>query len=901
MSGESLGKASLDLSVGLAKFKREMGEARSESDRVEDALQAVASVARVAEIELNRVKMDAATGAKSSAIADRIEHSVSAVGRAAMDANRHLEQVKLDASQAAISEVAATGIVNALDRIGDEADKTKRKLGELTVAEFTALNQRRAGPVRTTGAGVGPFGSGFGRIGLLGTAIGLGAVTAPAAAPAAVGLLAGIPALGAGAAGAIGTLVLAFQGLGKAIGGDKDAFDKLQPAQKQFVQTIRSMSDWVGRLKETASVNVFPGLTEGLKAAFSPQTTALITRSVAEFGQALGQAGAQWGRYFGSAKFQQSFGPIMQAGARNLGVLSDAALNLFDALGVLGRAATPLVNWITDSIDKGAQLASSWLRAQDATGALAGAMSEAQSSLRLVGGLLVAAGRAVAALGRALYPVAKHAVKALTDGLNALAGIINRNRGAIREIASAFLTGIVAAVKVAVAGVRLFNSALEHFVGNKASVITAITLIGGAIALALGPGAVAIAGAILAVGLIVKHWTTVAVFFRTLAIEIKAGMEWLWDHLKIGAIQAALDVVEPFSHLPGKFGEWARRAKDAMQAELKTIHPPNMDWSGAAAQAGAKSGSSWGDAFSGQAMASLSKVAAAFDAWQAGQQQNALNSLAKQGFTTDLITGKKIPTTPAAKTAAPIIPASTDVFGTPPPFDTKGAKKKPKADTSFELPFALRLAEVKAAVTKSTGDDLRVAERISTYIKGLIASHKLVGEKLIGAYQELATVTSQIAAAAQEAADKLKQFTVPLRLQVAEAKFEALGQEGNVRAVLRKIKAAAMHALKSGKLSLEGQLEAWQTIAQVNEQLKQTTKTKTDVIKANEREFLASFNDLLGGFASNFQTSSPQTDTHLYEMKHEQRRQTGYLRDMVSRTAFPDTGYKAATAGAIAG
>lgn len=895
MAGE-LGKASLDLSVDLPRFKREMGQAKDSSEGVEHALEAVASVARVAEIELNRVKMDAAQGARSSAIADRIERSIGNVGHAAMEAHRHLEQVKLDAAQAAETEAAGTVIDHTLNDITDNADQARRALERLRLAGVAIGDGGRRGrAVRTTGAGVGPFGSGFGRVGLLGTAIGVGAVTAPAAGPAALGLLAAIPALGAGAAGVIGTLVLAFKGLGKAIGGDKKAFDELEPAQQAFVQRIRSMQGWLGKLKETAASNLFPGLTAGLTAAFSPGTTALITRSVAQFGQAIGQAGAQWGRYFGSSQFQQSFGPLMQAGARNLGVIADAALHLFDALGVLGRAAIPLTNWITDSIDKGAQLASTWLRAQDASGALARGMTEAQSSIRLVGGLLVAAGRAVFALGEALYPVAKQAVKALTDGLNGLAGIIQRNQGAIREIVGAVLTGLVSAVKVAVEAVRLLNTGISHIVGSRAPTVTAILAIAAALAfLATSNPFTAIAlGAVLAVGLIVRHWSQLKTFFGQLLTFLQDGFNATWTIIKGGAQAAAgtiltvitgavRGVLEGLSHLPFGMGGPFKKALNG----LKSV---TTDWIAQGTATMKQGGEMWGKAFG--------------DAFHKTAIQKFLDAFGTVMDQLAALSAGKIPG--AGKPAKP--PAATPVFGTPPPF-TKNVPSTGSGtpSTSFELPFSLRLQQAKANVTASTNDDLRVAERISTYIKGLIAHHKLAGEKLISAYEALAGVTSTIAAAAQAAADKVRSFTVPLRLQVAQAKFEALGQAGNVRDVLLKIKAAAMAALKSGKLSLQAQLDAWNTIAQVNGQLKQTTVDKAAAVRANEAQFVTDM-AALQKFRGNTEPAGGQgistgmLETQGHEQTSELRRQSGLLARALERGAYPATGYSQATAFAVGG
>ncbi len=469
VEGESLGKAVLDLEANLGEFLRNMEAGERGAGRMESSLESVARIAELSEKALNRVKLDAAQATESAAIADRIEGSVGRVGRAAAEASRHLEKVKLDASNAAETTASGDVIDHKLNDITRNANEARRALDRLRLAGVNVGGVGGAAGRRNPGAGVGPFGSGFGRIGLLGAAVGAGTLLGPAAGPGAVGLLGAIPTLAAGGVGALGTLALAFQGVGKAIGGDLKAFKGLEASQKQFVLTVRSLDGWLDKLKQTAGANLFPQLTKALHSALSPETVGAITNAVAEFARAIGQAGVAWGKYFGSQEFQSIFGPLMAAGAHNLTRLSSALLSLFDAVGVIGRAAIPFTNWLTVAADKGAKLADSWLHAKDASGGLAHAMDEAQTSLRLVGGLFASIGRAVFALGRALYPVSKIAVKDLTDGFNELSKIIQRNQQTIREIVGGALAALVSTVKTLTPIVGALARALDsvaHAIGG---------------------------------------------------------------------------------------------------------------------------------------------------------------------------------------------------------------------------------------------------------------------------------------------------------------------------------------------------------------------------------------------------------------------------------------------------
>lgn len=590
MSGE-LGKASLDLTADTSG----LDEGRLSVGRMDDSLDALAAVAKIAEDALASVKMGAGQSAESKVSAEGILSGVRGISEEALVAARELDRVKLGAAQAAETDAVGDSIDRKLNGIGRNADEARRKLDRVKL---------EGGTPGRSGVGVGPFGSGFGRIGLLGTAIGAGVLTAPAAGPAAGGLLAALPTFAAGGVGALGTLALAFDGVTKAIGGDKAAFDKLGPSAKEFTLTIRSLSGWFDKLRETAGASLFPGLTAGLKSALSPGTVAAITQAVKEFGTAIGQAGAMWGRYFGSPEFQSILGPLMQAGAHNFTIIAGAALSLFDALGVLGRAAIPLTTWMTQGIAAGAKLVDNWLHAKDASGQLASGLNEAKTSLQLVGHLIEALGKVVYALGAALYPVAKVAVKDLTDGLNLLAGWITRNQTVIREIVGGALKDLVAVLKTAGTALSDFYKAMKGSLGNSAPIIAGITAIGAAIALFLGPEAVAIAGAIFAAGEIIRHWSAIKTWFSDFGSFLEGIFSGAWTAIKgifdLGIYGVLLEFRILVAGLKSGLG-WIPGIGGKIKAALGAVDGfiDNFRTNGLKdlAKAGDQMGSAWGDSF----------------------------------------------------------------------------------------------------------------------------------------------------------------------------------------------------------------------------------------------------------------------------------------------------------------
>ena len=904
MSGE-LGKASLDLEANLGPFERNVASAKGTSEGLEHSLEALASIADVAKSALNDVKLSGTHAAESRVSAEAILSGVRGISEESLAAAHELDRVKLTETQAVETEASGALIDHVLNSISRNADEAKRKLLEVKLAGGR------------TGVGVGPFGSGFGRVGVLGAAIGVGALTAPAAGPAAIGLLASIPTLAAAGAGALGTLVLAFQGVGKAIGGDKKAFDDLTSAQKQFVLTVRSLDGWFDKLKQTAAQSLFPGLTKGLKAALSPGTVNAIDTAVVQLGHALGQAGAQWGKYFGSHEFQSVFGPLMKSAARNIGVMSDAFLHLFDALGVLARAAIPFTNWLTDSIDKGAKFADTWLHAQDATGRLAGAMREARSSLTLVAKLAGSLLKVIFALGEALYPVAKIAVKDLTSGLDALSGIIHRNQGDIRAIVGGALKVFVEAVKATATGIGVLWHGLESFIGHKATIIAAIAAIGIALALSLGPEAAAITGAIIAIGEIKKHWGTIKKFFVTLGLEILHAFEWLWYQIERGALIAALKIVEPFSHLPGFLGGWARKAKDSMQSALDKLHAPDMNWSDNAARAGEITGQTWADAYEATIAARLAKAK-------------------KQGGVVLHRSGVYVPpvgshhthhhhTAPKPGTHAWYMqnlgydPTQGNVFGSQPPFtknlgSSSGSGSVIPAAVSHLLDLASQQASMASAAKTVAKERQHLRKEIADLDQ---AEHDLeaklkhaTGKQRTQLFHALTSVENKIRDARKKlqsaisGPDRLDFALDKAKLAVEKAKQGSKAWDAAVAAEEKALRAEIRYWDKrahNSKLSAAARDAALKKELGYQKQLNALLKPIKQAAAANEAEFLQAFNDIQGTFAPNAvpDTGNGKTNTHLYDIKNEARQTNRHLAALRGGTRFPASAAGAAAATAV--
>lgn len=119
----------------------------------------------------------------------------------------------------------------------------------------------------------------------------------------------------------------------------------------------------------------------------------------------------------------------------------------------------------------------------------------------------------------------------------------------------------------------------------------------------------------------------------------------------------------------------------------------------------------------------------------------------------------------------------------------------------------------QAALAQIAKDQLTAlfqrAEDASGVLKGLLATGTRVG---------LSSADKTRLAKGIGAEGGRANFNLPISLQLEQARAEALGKP--LTSILEREKKAAERALKSGKLSAQAQIDAWNAIADINDQLK---------------------------------------------------------------------------------
>lgn len=189
------------------------------------------------------------------------------------------------------------------------------------------------------------------------------------------------------------------------------------------------------------------------------------------------------------------------------------------------------------------------------------------------------------------WPAVKGVLDLLKAGWDSVIQVFRDNEPEVRNILNglkALFDGIKVVIETVVAPILkwVFTTALPFYIKTAITVLSTLTT--------------AISG--------------IAGFVEAVAVKFGEFFGWL----KEKSLQAALDMVEPFSHLPGDLGGWARAAKNAINDELakinaqKAIDKVNQqfkDWDASAAgEAGKKAGDAWRVKFLGSATPALSAL-----------------------------------------------------------------------------------------------------------------------------------------------------------------------------------------------------------------------------------------------------------------------------------------------------
>lgn len=204
-----------------------------------------------------------------------------------------------------------------------------------------------------------------------------GAITAVVqAANALLAVLAAAPALLTAIGLQAGVLMLAFDGVGKAIQGAfaaknwnefYAAIQGLTPAAKNFVITLLPLRDLFRDLKASVQESFFQGFGNtmvNIAHALGP----ILSSGLPQIARALGGLFSQIGLFFASPVFVQFVTNIIPATLRWLGQFGPGFVSFLTAIVKMANAAIPFLMRIGDVLASGFAMFTSWLNDQIQSG-----------------------------------------------------------------------------------------------------------------------------------------------------------------------------------------------------------------------------------------------------------------------------------------------------------------------------------------------------------------------------------------------------------------------------------------------------------------------------------------------------------------------------------------------------
>lgn len=254
------------------------------------------------------------------------------------------------------------------------------------------------------------------------SALGAAATATTAGLAPLTGALAAYPALASAGLQGLGTLKLAFAGVGTAVGGlneqinkNSQAWKALTPEGKKFAEQLQAMKKPLLELSSTTQKGLMPGLASGLKQAMG--NFAIFNRHIRATAETIGGLAAAFGRLVGSKGFGNDLDTQMTRNNVTITRLGLAAIHLFKAITNITLAAGPLVDWMTRITLSVAQNIDAWAKAGRESGKFTAFFEQTRRVMTEVGHIAVNLGAALVNIFKGAYPTGQSLLQIL-EGLS---------------------------------------------------------------------------------------------------------------------------------------------------------------------------------------------------------------------------------------------------------------------------------------------------------------------------------------------------------------------------------------------------------------------------------------------------------------------------------------------------
>lgn len=274
----------------------------------------------------------------------------------------------------AVIDADDRGFNRTINRVHDAMDRTGKKMGGLSnllgvLGKATAFSAMATGAAGAASA-IGPL---LSTVSALGTAM--------------VGLGAAVPAFATAGAAVIGTLTLAFQGLGDAIAGDEEALEKLAGPAREFVGVIEDLKPAWEDIQKSVQGKFF----EGLSSTFKEVAGNILPRlkdGLTGVADGLSDMAAAALDAADSPRFLAGITDVLDATESGLKTAAEGMGGFVKGFGILMSAFAPLIERVGLAVANLGQSFGEWMEEARSTGQLNSLIETMLDTLSTLGGIV---------------------------------------------------------------------------------------------------------------------------------------------------------------------------------------------------------------------------------------------------------------------------------------------------------------------------------------------------------------------------------------------------------------------------------------------------------------------------------------------------------------------------------
>jgi phage-related protein len=266
------------------------------------------------------------------------------------------------------------GFSRTIDRVHKSLDGTGKRLGGLTgilggIGKTTAFSAMATG-IAGAASALGPL---LSLVSTLGVAV--------------VGLGAAIPAFAASGAAVIGTLTLAFQGMGDAIAGDEEALEKLPGPAREFAKTVSDLSDEWEHLQKAVQSKFFEGLSQTFSQT-AKKVLPVLEDGLVGVADGLSEIAAAALDAADSPQFLKGMEDVLDSTSSALKTAAGGVEGFVRGFGILFSAFAPLIERAGLAFANLGQRFEEWITKADQAGRLQEIIQSMLDTLSTLGGIV---------------------------------------------------------------------------------------------------------------------------------------------------------------------------------------------------------------------------------------------------------------------------------------------------------------------------------------------------------------------------------------------------------------------------------------------------------------------------------------------------------------------------------